>query len=367
MDVRVVDEEVHGGRHVRVERTLLQLPGLGAAPPLGLEHTVLAGARAARGHVVLVHGLAQNHRTWRLSRRSWPAALAERGWSVYNLDLRGHGLSREFGAPAARRVEDYVVDLVRVVEAVPGRPFVVGHSLGAAVSVRAAPRVQMAGLVHLAGIYTFATQNATLRTLARMTRRLSPVLPGHVHVNTRGIGTVMARYGRAFDRAQQMSPLSAWRSRAFERELASERVLDGFDRSALAIWKEMAGWALGDPVDVGGAFARLDLPLLVLTGEADNLAHPVDGRAAYQASASRDRAYVNFTRAIHGYGPGHLDIILGRRAPEIVWPVMLDWLEARDHHCAAEGSATELPGLDGSSLPGATEGGGGVALSVMRR
>lgn len=335
MKHEIVDEEVHDGHFVRIERRLLQLPGFGAAPPLGLEHTTRAGLEP-RGSVVLVHGLAQNHRTWRLSRRSLPAALADRGWQVFNLDLRGHGWSRSFGAPPARRVDDYAVDLTRVLEAVPGRPFVVGHSLGAAVSVRATPHVDVAGLVHLAGIYTFATQNATLRTLARVTRRLGPVLPDHVHVDTRGVGVMIRRYGRAFDRAQQVSPLAAWRTRAFERELASERVLDGFDRSALAIWKEMAGWALGDAVDVGGAFAELDRPLLVLTGEADNLAHPADGRAAYQASASRDRTYVNFTRAVHGYGPGHLDIVLGRRAPAVVWPVMLDWLEARRDHCAAE-------------------------------
>lgn len=312
----------------------MRLPGAAGQPTLGLERSVATSPEGeviggSLGAVVLVHGLAQNHKTWRLSRRSFVGALAERGFEVLNVDLRGHGWSRRFGAPAARQVDDYVEDLRRIVWATETRPFVMGHSLGAAVSVRAAPRVELAGVVHLAGIYTFASQNRTLRTLARVTRRLDRVLPDHVHVNTRGVGTIIARNGRIFDRAQGVSPMSGWSTRAFERELARERVVDGFDRTGVAVWKEMATWALGAPVDVGGAFARLDLPLLVATGEGDNLAHAEDGLAAYQASASSDRTYVNFSEAVHGYGPGHLDIILGRRAPEVVWPVLLDWLVAR--------------------------------------
>ncbi|GAB7034155.1 alpha/beta hydrolase [Streptomyces sp. NPDC021749] len=75
-----------------------------------------AGGRTA----VLVHGMMSDHRTWH---RVGPA-LAERGYRVLAVDLRGHGRSPrgEYGA------ELFAEDLVETLPAAP--EVVIGHSLG---------------------------------------------------------------------------------------------------------------------------------------------------------------------------------------------------------------------------------------------
>lgn len=84
----------------------------------------------------LVHGVNGWHRTWwRLG-----PALAERGWRVIAVDQRGHGRSPRLSAPTT--IDDLADDLEATIErhATPPVDLLVGHSLGAAVSMRLALR-----------------------------------------------------------------------------------------------------------------------------------------------------------------------------------------------------------------------------------
>jgi len=84
-----------------------------------------------RPRVLLVHGITSSSRTW------WQVgpALAERGYQVLAVDLRGHG-----GSP---RIEDglgladLAADVAETVTQTVGRPveLLVGHSLGALVAL----------------------------------------------------------------------------------------------------------------------------------------------------------------------------------------------------------------------------------------
>ena len=74
--------------------------------------------------VLLIHGILSDSRTWRLV----GPALAERGYRVVGVDLRGHGASAhvEDYSPAA-----YAADLVETMAHLGERPAVaIGHSLG---------------------------------------------------------------------------------------------------------------------------------------------------------------------------------------------------------------------------------------------
>jgi pimeloyl-ACP methyl ester carboxylesterase len=85
---------------------------------------------------VLVHGVTGWHRTWwRLG-----PALAERGWRVIAVDQRGHGRSPRLSGPA--EIDDLTDDLEEAIErhATPPIDLLVGHSLGAVVSMRLALR-----------------------------------------------------------------------------------------------------------------------------------------------------------------------------------------------------------------------------------
>src|ERR1700740_2557021 len=99
-----------------------------------------AGGQGTRAPVLLVHGFGQNRYAWHLPSRSFANYLASAGYDVFNLDLRGHGRSRQLGAQPCTSAEDYVredlpsaVDEVRALSG--GRSvFLVGHSLGGIVS-----------------------------------------------------------------------------------------------------------------------------------------------------------------------------------------------------------------------------------------
>lgn len=87
--------------------------------------------------VLLVHGLSSDSGSW------WRVGphLAERGWRVTAVDLRGHGEAPRGDGYA---ITDYAGDL-------PVGPWdgVVGHSLGAAVAIVAAERIRAGRLVLL--------------------------------------------------------------------------------------------------------------------------------------------------------------------------------------------------------------------------
>ncbi|MEV3987705.1 alpha/beta fold hydrolase [Streptomyces sp. NPDC049837] len=70
---------------------------------------------------LLIHGIMADHRTWR---RVGPA-LAERGYRVLAVDLRGHGASGRAETYTARDFADDVVDTLP-----KGAELAVGHSLG---------------------------------------------------------------------------------------------------------------------------------------------------------------------------------------------------------------------------------------------
>ena len=70
-------------------------------------HATLEGAQQSGSPILLVHGFGQNRYAWHLPARSFANHLATAGFDVYNLDLRGHGRSRHFGAARCRGIEDY--------------------------------------------------------------------------------------------------------------------------------------------------------------------------------------------------------------------------------------------------------------------
>ena len=316
---------IHLERVVEVTREWLCLTG----SPLAVERTV-AVAGPSRPAVILVHGFAQNRFTWRLSQRSLCGYLAQRGYEVLNVELRGHGLSRRWGAPGAEGIADYVEDLVRVVSRCREAPFVVGHSLGGAAGIGVASRVPIRGLVHLAGVYAFARNNATMRALARSTLAFEPVLRrAPIRVRTGWAGSALSRLYQITDIAGYGAPIAGWAPGSIERDLLDERLRLGFDWTSVEVWLEMSRWAVGRSGPFHEAFATLDLPLLVAVGDVDPLVRVDDARRCYQASGSSDKELIVFDAFDHQVHWGHIDLILGRMAPVEVWPRLVAWLDAR--------------------------------------
>jgi len=91
----------------------------------GLELVGDVAGDGARGCVMLAHGGGQTRHSW----ASTAQRLAERGWKTVSLDLRGHGDSG-WDADGDYATERYAEDLIDVAATLPGRPALIGASLG---------------------------------------------------------------------------------------------------------------------------------------------------------------------------------------------------------------------------------------------
>ena len=117
--------------------------------------------------VVLIHGFAQNRYTWECTHRSASAYFASLGFDVWNVELRGHGLSRKERQIGAETFDDYVTDLKNIARALPDSAFWIGHSLGGATIYGAAATMKPLRCRGVIGLgLSFTLHRETIFTLA---------------------------------------------------------------------------------------------------------------------------------------------------------------------------------------------------------
>ncbi len=327
----VVDQVVDGGRTQAVRKRRYVIDG--PVPLAAVRKSLPEGP--SRPPVVLVHGFAQNRYSWHTSRRSLSAWLAGQGWDVWNLELRGHGLSRGLAEGAHRGLgaevfADYVEDVARVVELLGPSTFLVGHSLGGAASYAAATRVEVGGVVGVGALFGFGRHSPVLRVLSRVTRLLDPFIrASNLTVRTRAAGQILGRLYQASDLAGYALPISGWWPGSVERELLEERLVRGFDWTSVTVWLEMARWCAEGRFDYEEAWGRTNVPVAVVVGDRDHLMPLGDARLAYDLAGSTDRVLKVFEPYDHEVHWGHLDLLLGQKAPHHTWPWIDAWMAER--------------------------------------
>ncbi len=77
--------------------------------------------------LLFVHGSFSDARIWDQNFLPW---FAQRGYEAHAVSLRGHGLSEGHSHLHTWRLADYVADLDKTVQAMPGPPLLIGHSMG---------------------------------------------------------------------------------------------------------------------------------------------------------------------------------------------------------------------------------------------
>jgi len=332
----LVEQVTTADERVLLHKEILRLNG---DLPLAMVRKHLPGGPTLPP-VLLVHGFAQNRYSWHTSRRSLSAWLAARGWDVWNLELRGHGRSRDVATGGAERFEDYVHDALLASDAMPGPAFWVGHSLGGMVLYGAATRtVPQAreragraplGVVGVGALFRFGQANPAMNLLTRATHALRDLpIMGRFQVRTQLAGHLIGKLYGLSDVTGYAVPLSGWWPGSLEPELLAERLREGFDWTSVTVWQEMSRWSAEGRNPFEEAWRTTDLPLLVLLGDQDHLLPPADGRVAYDLSGSHDktlRIFDDWHDQVHW---GHLDLILGRHAPAHVWPALEGWMRAR--------------------------------------
>ena len=287
--------------------------------------------------VLLVHGFGQNRYAWHLPARSLANHLAAAGFDTYNLDLRGHGRSRQLGARRCRSVEEYVrEDLPMAVEEVQaqsgGRPvFLVGHSLGGLVSYGAAPGLEGAvrGVASLGSPYHFTRGSLSLTAVSLLVTTLTGagVPLGNANLSIKHVGVALTALRRIAESPLYPIPWRGWHKGALEADVLHQHFTLAFDRAGVGELAEMFSWgSAGHFLGEGGAyterFEKLDIPLLVLAGIHDDLAPPESVKPAFDRSRARDKTYSALPL-------GHIDLLMGRDAPLMTWSVLRRWLEVR--------------------------------------
>lgn len=312
----------------------------GVEVPLAMVRKRRAGALETRAPVLLIHGYGQNRYAWHLPARSFSNYLAQAGFDVFNLDLRGHGRSRHLGA----RRPDHITDFVR--EDVPAavdevrrlsgdRPvFLIGHSLGGLVSYAAAGPLDgaIAGVATLGSPYLFTQGSWPLRLLGGAMLALDRKSSlGQGAVGLKGLGEAM-RLARVLVESPIFPlPIRGFARGSMEPAVLAQHMSLAMDSGSVAVLRHMfldaaearqRGHRLGSLYGYAGVFEALDLPLLVIAGAEDDLAPPASVEPAFRHSRASDKTYRVFPR-------GHIDLVVGRDAPSTVWPLLESWLRAR--------------------------------------
>lgn len=310
----------------------------GGRVPLAMVRKRLASnGGGTRATILLVHGFGQNRYAWHLPARSFANHLARSGYDVFNLDLRGHGRSRQLGARAPHSVDEYVSeDLPIAIEEVLSHTgqkpvFLVGHSLGGLVSYAAAPKLRgaVAGIAAIGSPYHFTRGSFSLQALAFFFDALRRVGVPYVGVPLPlyPVGALMRGMRRIADSPFYPIPVRGWHAGALEPHVLEQHFRLAFDRAGLSEMRSMFEWAaqkrFGGPTqDYVERFEAMDLPLLVIAGNNDDLAPPASVRPAFELSRSRDKTYRTVPL-------GHIDLLVGRDAPLTTWSMVSRWIERR--------------------------------------
>jgi pimeloyl-ACP methyl ester carboxylesterase len=312
-----------------------------------MTHKVPVGKKSS-APVVMVHGLGQNRYSWTLTKRSMENYLVSQGFETFNVELRGHGLSRANGCEYPTRFETYLFyDMPAILEAVREitnrrKMFYIGHSLGAAISYCIGARFQdyLAGIISIAGPFSMGQGNLTMKLLARagvIVDRITPFRLLHPEAFYIDFIGFVARYGLfALDNRFNRFPIQVWYPGSIERDILTERIEKGFDRTSFTVFWLLVEWTSSGKlhssdksVDFEEQIAGLKIPILFVIGDRDYAVPVASVKEAHEKAASEDKTLKVFGGEAPGLHWGHCDLICGQHAPRIVWPYLLEWMQTR--------------------------------------
>ncbi|RMG10456.1 MAG: alpha/beta fold hydrolase [Deltaproteobacteria bacterium] len=338
-----------------------------------------AGPGAGEGRVVmLLHGLAANACAYDFPGRSLSGYLARRGYDVWMPELRGHGESER---PHLRwTFTDYLQqDLPAIVEHIRAESGTreiawVGHSMGGIL-------LMCWGILHPSDPVTRgiavgsaldyrvgATGFRTLLRLRPLLERL-PALP---------YGTLAHLLSPLNGRIRALDTFNVWPEN-IEPENTRRLHAGCFHTVPVSLLASLATTFEPGGLRTTGGFRFLEhtgdyrIPTLLIGGSKDAQVAP----EAIVHTARLLRASVRLFGRAHGQPTdyGHWDLLIGRRAPEEVWPVLEHFLRSvprpgevgRGKSAEGEEGQTHATGGDaGPSRPGAGAETGGRAEAGTR-
>jgi pimeloyl-ACP methyl ester carboxylesterase len=301
-----------------------------------------------RTPVILCHGMSSNR--WNMDgpgRVSLARYLLRHGYDVWVVELRGAGRSTRptwwNGKTYTWTFEDYVQHdapaALQLVLRETGAHQVhwVGHSMGGMIAY-----ALLMGPIHhkIASAVTLGSPTMTkvghpVLDFGVPYRSLLRYAPNRVPIGT------MARLGAPV--APLLSWLLSdaiaqlgWRPGNADLQLLRALMLTTVDDLPASLLREFARWydtrVMSDRYamfDFTEHLERITTPILIIAGNKDGLTPVRDLAAVHRRIAASDKQFRIIGRghgAAHDYS--HADLVLGLHAPDDVYPVILEWLEA---------------------------------------
>ncbi|OGQ83015.1 MAG: hypothetical protein A3F90_19765 [Deltaproteobacteria bacterium RIFCSPLOWO2_12_FULL_60_19] len=309
---------------------------------LALERLHTSQKRRAGAPVILSHGFFAGSGFLDLDEdHSLARYLAEQGFDVWNLSLRGTGRSLKplKDAPDSWTLDEMIdkdlLPVIRYVQKENGSARVVwlGYELGALLGYGYAEKkggLGLAGLATIGAPMTFThREQAPMKGLLKLQE--SPTWKKmFLSLNGPFLGKFLVPL---------LPKLEAifYNRDNLENEI-KEKLLAGalveinpgvLDQLLLAIKR-------GEFVSAKGDFSyrknlgKINTPLLLIGGEADKLAPPEAMEIVRREAGSRDRTVRIFgPKAKDSVAYGHMDLILGPKAKQEVFPAIARWLKQR--------------------------------------
>ncbi len=300
---------------------------------LHLRRLAPTGTPTSGAAVMLLHGLAANHRGFDLPRRSLARWLAERGHDVWMPELRGHGDSQieRFDW----RLDDYLAyDLPAIIEAIRTTSGVerihwVGHSMGGILLMCYGilnPEAPIARGVTVGSALDYKVGNTGFKSLLK----LKPLLERLVAIP---YGSMMHLLAPAIGHLPRVvETFNVWPPN-IEPHVVRAIHAGGFHGIPMSLLSSLATTFEPDGLSLQSGFCfvehapRFPFPLRMLAGSRD--------RQVSVAAIEHTAALVGDNAHVVVHGPergdadhyGHFDLLVGRRAPVETWPSIAQWLE----------------------------------------
>jgi pimeloyl-ACP methyl ester carboxylesterase len=293
-------------------------------------------SRKKRLPVLLCHGLSGNHHCFDFSRRlSFARTLAEAGYDVFALDLRGSGYSEKPGLFNGRRYDwdfqDYLdkdvpaaIDHVLTVTGAKKLHWI-GHSMGGMLAYGLL-QGDMAAKVESAAAISSPGRLDQFKPLMK----LRPVLE---MIPTIHLG-VFAKFGAPFSEmipklAHLIGNLSMERGHNAVSFANTVENLPGKLIRQFAGWSEQGHFILSDGRDLTAGREKITTPMLFLVGENDLTCIPESVHEVYESISSKKKKFA-YLGLHHGQlvPYGHNSVLYGRMADRDVYPKLVDWLSS---------------------------------------
>ena len=284
--------------------------------------------------VMLLHGLAANHRGFHFRERSFADWLSERGHDVWLPELRGHGDSKVDRFDW--RFDDYIdQDLPAILDTIRRQTdreqiHWVGHSMGGVLLMSYGirhPEAPIARGVAVGSALDYKVGETGFEPLLA----IRPLIERLVAIP---YGTLMHLLAPALGRGpQSLEAFNVWPSNIdphLVRCLHARcfHTIPTSLLSSLATTFEPRGLRLASGFRFVDRAPDLSFPVLLVAGNRDR---QVSVEAIeHTAQLIGDNAQVTVHGREHGNADhyGHWDLLIGRRAPDETWPGIARFLEA---------------------------------------